>query len=285
MSKLRNLIRTHKLFSATVGSWISAFVTEFIVHVFVKEAEKSAHHIPTTLNGWITFGRHVVHYWFLITAVGLMLWFLSWLYSRYKLSALADNAGLCFFLPYSCRDDISKIEKTLFESLKEVRDIKILGATGYNTFGRPGSFLCDILENTAARIEVILLDPAATNEALRFRANELRMSLVAYREEIINSIEKLKELKQRGKHISLYLYHHMPQWKLYITNDKVWVQNYRQGTHVSETSIFGFRRNSAERNFYDYYVDLFNRLVAKLGDRGHLVDLENWVPPDDLGPR
>lgn len=196
----------------------------------------------------------------------------------------AVNAGLYMFWEGNESQDTREKEGLLKQDLSNLRDIKILGATGYATFGEPNSFLHESISNASGDISIVLLDPEVTNQGAQRRARSLGVDFGDYRREIVRSIEVVKDLNKRGRRVYLYFYHHLPQWKLYLTEDKVLVQFYEQDRHVADCPIFGFRkfRDRSTHNFYDYFSDAYSRLCRRLDERGHLVDLNAWKPPSDI---
>lgn len=220
-----------------------------------------------------------------------VLWFfliLNWVRRQWHKAKLAEQAGLSLYLKHDgTESDEEIIKNEIVNSLSGRRNIKIWGATGYHTFGSDGAFLRPVIESADGEIKVILLDYDDTNHAAKNRAKELRMDYKEYQREIVASVRYLKELYERGRNVSVYLYHHSPKWKLYITSATVIVQNYQQGMHVAETQAFGFNRSkNSKPNFYDYFCRLFDRAVMKLESPGKLVkckiDLATWTPPKDL---
>lgn len=196
----------------------------------------------------------------------------------WKQHGLVEKSGLIQYLDNEGHDkDREKIELQLKESLSNEHDIRLVGATGLETFGKDSSFLHEIISNPKGSVEILLLDPDLDNPGLKYRADQLDTTPEAFQAEIITSIELLRSLKKQNKHITLYLYHHPPQWKLYVTGEKLWIQYYQQNKHVNEGDLFGFERSSnGKSNFYDYFLNVYNRKIEKLKSNQHEVNLDTW---------
>ena len=195
---------------------------------------------------------------------------------------LVNKSGICYHRPNNCSDDRSKIEKTIKKELENNVNIKILGATGYNTFGRKDSFLHDAINSTnVVAITVLLLDPYKENPGIVERVRQLKdeTTIDSYIQEINKSIVALRELETAGKNVRLYFYRKLPVWKLFITPNKLLVGKYRPGTHIADSEIFGFSisQDQNNRNFYNYYLEIFDNFTKKIEKSRGRTDLKNAV--------
>lgn len=176
-------------------------------------------------------------------------WFIS--------KALLTRIGAVLTAAYPTRDNKKaaqfrfQVRNQILDDLRISKRLRVLGATGYNTFARGGkdwigednSFLYEILSDAMpyTRIEVLLIHPQSTY--ISTRANQLGMSIEKYAEEIQQSIKRCSELKKEGKDIHCYLYRERPLvWKLIISDKHVWQQAYPVDGHVEFSGINLFKK-------------------------------------------
>ena len=200
----------------------------------------------------------------------------------FKKVRLAKKSGICYHRPNNCSADRLKIEQTIKYEIENSVNIKILGATGYNTFGRKDSFLHDAINSTnVAEITVLLLDPYKDNPGIVERVRQLNdgTTIEHYIQEINKSVVALRELEKAGKNVRLYFYRKLPEWKLFIIPSKLWVGKYRPGTHIADSEIFGFSisQDQNNRNFYNYYLEIFDNFTKKIEKSRGRTDLKNAV--------
>ncbi|MDH5229740.1 MAG: hypothetical protein OEY38_06755, partial [Gammaproteobacteria bacterium] len=205
---IATLHRSNPFFFNFLTSIIAAFGYEIASYLFNNWDKLS---ITVSLLTEIVQGSTKPYFIFSIIIFSVQLFF--WGLRKRELSALATHAGLNIFLSNSGEnEDQINIEKKLATSAANSRTIKILGATGFNTFGNNGSFLFDALQNCTGTISVILLDPSEENESAEMRAKALGLDFTDYRKEIVRSVNMLAELKRKGKRVNLYFYKHLPLW-------------------------------------------------------------------------
>lgn len=202
--------------------------------------------------------------------------------SGYLKSRLLSESGLDFVRIRKTDQDTDFIQEHLVSNVAGETTVKILGASGFKTFGSRDSFLYKIMElDTTSAIQVMLLDPKKNNPGLIQRANSLDVLVDDYIKEIESSIETLRTLKQKGKTVSLLLYTRSPCWKLYIASNHVWVQKYPAGKHVSESEMLGFKNTHNHRSPYNHFVELFDAFSARIADKKgvFIFDTTDTNPP------
>ncbi|MBI3606332.1 MAG: hypothetical protein HY207_00010 [Nitrospirae bacterium] len=175
----------------------------------------------------------------LIVGVGL------YLFERVRLGrTIRKWSGIFSASPNESTDDRAKNRALLHEKIRGARLIEILGATGVNTFVRDhdaGLKLRTIIESTQAEIKILLLHPEAFQTKQRAAALERRVP--EYQEEIRTSIEFLKELKRKGKTITLKFYAQLPIWKMIFAGDFLWLQHYPPMRDVEQAPVFGISQS------------------------------------------
>jgi hypothetical protein len=136
-------------------------------------------------------------------------------------------------------------------------DLRILGATGWNTFGANDSPLHDVLNDFQGEIKILLMSPDCPY--LSERATSVHMTEDNYKKEIQNSIEHCRELKNKNINIHVKFYTQYPIWKMVITGHFLWLQYYRLGSHVEETPVYGFYNNANHTSLFDPLFDVFRK--------------------------
>lgn len=155
---------------------------------------------------------------------------------------LVQAMGISGFSPHTTKQEKRADWKSCNDKIKSNRaiDLRIMGATGWNTFGHKDAPLYRLLDQFQGEIKILLIKPDPTLPALIQRANEIGVPAADYVQEINNSIDRLKALKAKGKNISLKLYEQMPIWKMVISNDYMWLQHYCKCKNVEDTPVYSF---------------------------------------------
>jgi hypothetical protein len=199
-----------------------------------------------------------------ITAAVLLILFLNYagrgLRDR-KLSNMARNAGMVNF--FSSEGLLAqRRKKKLVEKQGFARDIVIMGSTGFRTFVDPKGEFYNVMQN-CREAKIMLLNPYS--EGARIRASSILspdITLERFREQIIKSIDFLKELKAVQKNIMLKLYEDPPFLKLAVLGDYLWVKHYHTGIDVKAMAQYVFEHNqnpsSLYTPFYQYFLKLWN---------------------------
>lgn len=227
--------------------WIWSFVSPFAVWLFVPKE-------------YLTIGWDK-HPGLLIT-IALLIFVLStallaiirkWLPTR----ALVSRLGAVLTASYPTEDPElaadfrESVRDQILDDLKSTSHLRILGATGYNTFAMGGkgwtgarsAFLYDILDSapTTTEIDIVLMHP--DSKFAKARAAQIGVDVNVFRDEILASIGRCVELRKAGKSVRCFLFHERPLvWKLIITDKHVWQQAYPVDGHVEYSGINLFRR-------------------------------------------
>jgi len=260
--------------SPFLANVLSSIFATLLIELF-KYVESNRDNIELSVVALQEVLTGAITTWFVVSCIIVVIQIGGWMLNKRELAALSTHAGLNIYLKNFGEDDEREIQKSLIDSLSGVRTIKILAATGFNTFGDQKSFLYEAVEKCPGLVSIIMLSPHEENEASLQRSKALSVYNDDYRREIINTITVLKELRSKGKNIELRFYNHLPLWKLYVTDDEAWVQHYNPNAHVSTTPIYGFKKNNkGQCNFYDFFSDVFDRKSLRL----EKVDLDVFDP-------
>lgn len=144
------------------------------------------------------------------------------------------------------------------------RDLLLIGSTGFKTFVDPKGDLHSVLLR-CREAKIMLLDPES--EGARARANAILHPDVteeSFREQIRQSIEFLKRLKEAQKAITLKLYQDPPFLKLSILGDYIWMRYYHTGLDVEQMPEYLFTHvhnrvpESLYTPLYQYFLTRWN---------------------------
>lgn len=143
-----------------------------------------------------------------------------------------------------------------------LRDVMVVGSTGYRTFVNPKGDLHVALQH-CREAKVMLLNPGGPGAVER--ANSILSPDVtpeSLREQITQSIQFLKRLKAAGRSVRLKLYPEPPFLKLAIMGDYVWVQYYHPDHDVQGMPEYVFVHDQSPASlytpFYQYFVTRWN---------------------------
>jgi len=161
-------------------------------------------------------------------------------FKNWKKPILVDSSGLFYSNPNSSQIRRQKSDAFLTRQALLSPSIKILGATGKETFARKGTVLHNPVDN-CRNLHVLLWNPLS--EHTRKRTKALGVDWKDYIYQIcysIKFIEHQNDKKETGD-ISLRFYWRRPLWKFIILDKMIWAQQYRKKKHVRETSSFAFK--------------------------------------------
>lgn len=155
---------------------------------------------------------------------------------------LVQAVGVSAFYPHATKAEKNKEWKACVGSITShhARDLRIMGATGWNTFGDQKSPLHKLLSGFDGEVKVLLMLPDPKLPALARRAKETGRTPEEYVAEIWRSIERIRTLRSKGKSISLKFYTQTPIWKMLISNDFMWLQHYCKAIDVEDTPVYVF---------------------------------------------
>lgn len=157
--------------------------------------------------------------------------------------ALLQAAGVSGFSPHATKIEKKTDWKSCNAKIRANKaiDLRIMGSTGWNTFGHHQSPLYQLIEQFQGEIKILLMNPDPALPTLIQRAAETNKTPAQYAKEINDSITRLKLLKQqKGRNISLKLYDQIPIWKMLISNDYMWLQHYSKNMNVEDTPVYTF---------------------------------------------
>jgi hypothetical protein len=173
-----------------------------------------------------------------------------------KRSYMAKVAGLFRVVPAK-----SFLAKRRMKKFKEEqgagRNVMIISSTGFRTFADPAGDLHQVLR-TCREAKIMLLDPLKEGVIARAKSlSDPAITTEVLRDQIIRSIDFLKDLKAHQKNIRLKLYHEVPLLKLAIFGDYLCLQHYPAGLNVRKMLEYVFR-HAKDGNlfglFYQYFV-------------------------------
>jgi hypothetical protein len=173
---------------------------------------------------------------------------------------LALSAGLLSF-----SDHIGKKLKTedwdqCRNNIKHAKDIRIMGATGWDTFGSPQSPLYKTLAISKADVKILLLRDDPNNNVVKVRSQELNYNTSIYVSDIQKSLLRLKDLKaaNSARKIEVRLYSSPLIWKMVICNTYMWLQHYWPNRNVEDTPLYTFFSDGGETPsslFHPFYSE------------------------------
>jgi len=149
--------------------------------------------------------------------------------------------------------------KRLKASQGQVKNIMLIGSTGYHTFVDPNGDLHGVVWK-CLEAKIMLLNPYS--EAAQARAMAILDSAItpeALAEQVERSIELCKRLKACQKSIRLKLYSDPPHVKLAILGDAIWLQHYHTGLDAHAMPEFVFGQNHNDYGLYTLFYQYFTK--------------------------
>jgi len=189
--------------------------------------------------------------------------------------------GVRLFSKHSTKEEKDSDWNLLRQDINNASELNselwILGASGKATFSAYNSPLSDVLQVYKGSIRIMLLMPESFG--MKTRASDLKQSDQSYIDEILDSIDCCKDLLTKyGRDISLRLYTGMPNWKMIITNQHLWLQHYSPSSHVENTPVYGFEPVADELTLYSGQKNEFSNIWKYANV--FKVDLANWTRRD-----
>lgn len=179
---------------------------------------------------------------------------------RFREGKMAIDIGMFFHSPNTKNRFVKRSEEYIRKESMKCSRIKILGASGWNTFGKEGSPLHEALK-TCDEANIILIDPSS--RFLVKRANDVNIDTQDYIKEVVDSIEYLKSLRTSGDNpgrIKLKTYDSYPVFKYIFLGRYVWVQKYPSRGHVRDVPITAYQRvSTSESGVYGQHHYLFSK--------------------------
>ena len=166
-------------------------------------------------------------------------------------------------LMFSDREGQEQHERDWQIFLQRIQDenpstIRILGASGCETFYQEQSPLHELVKNFSGSVQVLILDPESS--CIVDRAKSIDVKVSDYRSETKKSLNYLKKLRETKEMLSVKLYSHLPNWKMVVTDKYLWLQYYSSESHVDDTVVYMIYKNNNNQSLYTPFLYEFNRL-------------------------
>ncbi|MBI4791792.1 MAG: hypothetical protein HY789_03450 [Deltaproteobacteria bacterium] len=147
--------------------------------------------------------------------------------------------------------------KKIKEQQGIAKDVFLIGSTGCNTFANPESDLHHVIQN-CREAKIMLLNPFAEGACLRAKSiPDPDITLEHFREQIIKSVDFLKNLKVLQKNIQLKLYEEPPLFKLLVLGDYLFMKYYHSGLNVQEMPEYIFRHSANHSSLFHPLYQVF----------------------------
>lgn len=194
-----------------------------------------------------------------------------------------DSAKLASLVHASRRE--GAMTPQLLQKLPTAQQACVMTVTGHDTFGQPHSQFRQVLDEVR-EVRVMLLNPLS--EGARLRADSLSGERDYYGkmlEELQDSIDVLRELRQSGKRVVLKFYDNRPFWKLVIIGGYVWVQYCHDGVEVSRVPEYVFAQPSdgGQRGLYTPFNMLFEEKWSEVPTMDFDFETDELVKRDAAG--
>lgn len=178
-----------------------------------------------------------------------------------KLSRVATSAGL---VPTAMFPGVTgrKPAARLKAAQGVAGDLMIIGSTGFRTFAAPEGELHHAVRN-CRKAKILLLNPFGEGAIARARSiPDPEITPEVIQDQILESINFLKELKDGQKNIRLKLYPDMPLLKLAILGDHAFLRHYHAGLNISKMPEYVFSSKSIHGGLflplYRYFLARWN---------------------------
>jgi hypothetical protein len=172
-----------------------------------------------------------------------------------------------------------------------MRDIMVIGSTGFRTFVDPRGDLRAVIENCRTA-KVMLLDPESPGAIERVRTiGQREITRESLKSQIEQTIAFLRALPAAHQRVRLKLYPEPPLWKLAILGDQAWVRHYHPAldVRVLPEYVFVHRQDPAGLfvAFYQYFVVRWDDPAIPEYDllTGDLVRRHGRRPEAEVGSR
>lgn len=189
---------------------------------------------------------------------------------------VAKNSGISAFLNHS-ENNRSREWGDCARRIANLKpdEIRILGVTGAATFAKKKSPLRESLDNHVGHLKILLIDresPAFIQRINNIVASEggrqdLQKDL---KREIEETLDYCRALAKKSpsviRSIEVRAYTSPAVWKMIVFGDYLWLQHYRVGKHVEDTSAFILSRD-AESSLFHGFDMLFNNRWALSAQR------------------
>ncbi len=198
----------------------------------------------------------------ILTAVMLILFFnfIRRAWNDRRLARMAKSTGLVQATPFRGTFIYKRRIKHMKQKLGFAREIMIIGSTGYHSFVEPEGDLHEAVQN-CREAKIMLLDPLKHGVIARARSiPDPEITPEVIREQIIKSIDYLKNLKAAQKNVRLKLYPEMPLLKMAILGDYAFIRHYHTGMNVRFMPEFAFKN---EPNHGGLYLPMYRYFCSR----------------------
>ncbi len=200
-----------------------------------------------------------------------------------KLARMAKSAGLVQATPRRGTFMFKRRIRHMKERLGFARDIMIIGSTGYHSFVEPAGDLYEAVRN-CREAKIMLIDPLKPGAIVRARSiPDPEITPEVIREQIVRSIDYLKDLKAAQKNVRLKLYPDLPLLKMAILGDYAFIRHYHTGVNVRLMPEFAFKN---EQNHGGLYLPMYRYFCSKWQDPAipeYDLDRDELVYRDQAG--
>ena len=223
--------------------------------------------------------RNYQTYWSLIEAEGvflilveiglavLLIVFFKFLGRSWKdriLASMSAKAGLVLVTnlktPFA-GSQINRLSRRRLRLLKQnksvLNDVMLLGSTGFSTFVDPDGDLHNAIGN-CREAKIMLLNPfgeGANSRAKSIPASEVTSEIL--RDQIMKSIDFLKDINSVQQNIKLKLYSDAPLLKIAVFGDYISVTFYPAGQSANQMSEYIFKHTQDNSDLYNMFYQIF----------------------------
>ena len=150
-----------------------------------------------------------------------------------------------------------KRAKKLKEQHGLARDVLLIGSTGSGTFVNPEGDLHHVIQN-CREAKIMLLNPSGEGAGVRAKSiPDPAITPESFRDQIMKSIDFLKNLKALQKNIRLKLYEDTPFLKLAILGDYLFMQYYHAGLNEQDTPEYIFKHSPNDSSLFHPFYQFF----------------------------
>ncbi|MEN6621182.1 MAG: hypothetical protein ABFD50_06525 [Smithella sp.] len=181
-----------------------------------------------------------------------------------KLASMSAKAGLVLVTNLKTAfagSQINRLARRRLKLLKEnkslLKEVMLLGSTGFSTFANPDGDLHNAIRN-CREAKIMLLNPFGEGANLRAKgipASEVTPEI--FRDQIVKSIEFLKDLNSVQQNIKLKLYSDAPLLKIAVFGDYISVTFYPAGQSANQMSEYIFRHTQDNSDLYNMFYQIF----------------------------
>jgi hypothetical protein len=178
-----------------------------------------------------------------------------------RLSRIARAAGM---IHLSSGNGV--LSRRVSQRLKEhhafMRDIMIIGSTGFRTLADPKGDLRTVVE-TCRTAKIMLLNPESRGAIERIRTiSDGAITRESLQSQVEQTIAFLRAVPAASQRIRLKLYPEPPLWKLAILGDHAWVRHYHPALDVRVLPEYVFVHSQDPAGlftaFYQYFTARWN---------------------------